>query len=235
MKPTIGLLYNPVVPVVIDYAPELVQHVEVIPDRLWYDFGPGENGARFRHVQGAIDELKRAAEGRVVCGHGIGLSLPSAIPLDEEEVEQIAGLSADLDFGWYSEHLSMFLVPKGSVPNSQAGLGLPVPYEGETYEILRSKLRTLREATGCELLMENGAFFTSIPEMRMNEPQFLNRLYRELGCGTLLDLHNLYVTWRNGGMDPWEYVAELDPACVQEIHLGGGDVMAGSMRIHIRM
>lgn len=55
----------------------------------------------------------------------------------------------------------------------------------------------------------------------------LNRLYRELGCGTLLDLHNLYVPWRNGGMDPWEYLEELDPACVQEIHLGGGDVMAG--------
>ena len=82
----------------------------------------------------------------MVCGHGIGLSLPSAIPLDIPEVDQIAGLAEDLEFQWYSEHLSMFLVPKGSVPNSQAGLGLPVPYDEETFDILKDKLNTLRQA-----------------------------------------------------------------------------------------
>ena len=37
---------------------------------------------------------------------------------------------------------------------------------------------------------------------RLTEPEFLNRLYAELGCSTLLDLHNLYASWRNGGPDP---------------------------------
>jgi uncharacterized protein len=228
MKPLVGLLYNPAVPAVIDYAPELVEYIEVIPDRLWYDLGVDEtDGRRFRNVRGAVEELKRCSRGRVVAGHGIGLSLPSAIPLDLEQVEHVACLASELGFQWYSEHLSMFLVARGSVPNSQAGLGLPVPYDAETLDILRPKLRTLRESVGCDLLMENGAFFTHIPNMPMSEPEFLNRLHGDLNCGTLLDLHNLYVGWRNGGPEPSAYCEQLNPDAVKEIHLAGGDVLAG--------
>jgi uncharacterized protein (UPF0276 family) len=46
-------------------------------------------------------------------------------------------------------------------------------------------------------------------------------------CGTLLDLHNLYVGWRNGGPKPSHYIEELDADAVVEIHLSGGDDFAG--------
>lgn len=227
MKPLVGLLYNSMVPAVLEQAPALVECLEVIPDRLWYDLGPLERGRRFRHVRGAIEQVRRWAEGRIVTGHGIGLSLPSAIPLDREEVDQIGAIAAELEFQWYSEHLSLFQAPHSSLPAGVNGCGLPVVYDDETFGILRRKLATLRAATGCELLMENGAFFAPIPEQPMTEPQFLNRLYAELGCSTLLDLHSLYFAWRNGGMDPAEYLEELNPACVREIHLGGGKTVAG--------
>jgi len=55
----------------------------------------------------------------------------------------------------------------------------------------------------------------------MSEPMFFNRLYAEGYCGVLLDLHNLYVTWRNGGIWPETYLEELDPDAVEEIHLAG--------------
>jgi uncharacterized protein (UPF0276 family) len=166
-------------------------------------------------------------EGRVVAGHGIGLSLPSAMPLDPELLDQISALSAELGFAWYSEHMSMFLTPHGSVPNAQAGLGLPVVYDEETCLILGDKLGQLRAALGCPLLMENGSIFTDIPEMEMTEPEFFNRLHRETGCGMLLDLHNLYVTARNGNVTPEEYLEAIDPDAVQEIHTAGGDVLSG--------
>ena len=136
-KPLVGLLNNPVVPSVIRHAPDLVEYVDVIPDRLWYDFEHGEViGGRFHRVTGAIDELKECARGRVLGGHGIGLSLPSAIPIDMAMVDEVASLVQELELQWFSEHLSMFLVSHGSVPNSQAGLGLPVAYDEETFEIL---------------------------------------------------------------------------------------------------
>jgi uncharacterized protein (UPF0276 family) len=73
-------------------------------------------------------------------------------------------------------------------------------------------------------LLENGSFFMPVPDIDMNEPAFLNRLYVEGYCGTL---HNFYVTGRNGGMSPEDYLEELDPDAAEEIHLAGGDEFAG--------
>jgi uncharacterized protein (UPF0276 family) len=222
------LLNNPAVPSVIAHAPDLVEYIDVIPDRLWYDFEFGEaGGRRFRRVTGAIEELKQCARGRVLGGHCIGLSLPSAIRLDPEMVEEVTSLARELNFQWFSEHLSMFLVANGSVPNAQAGLGLPVPFDNETFDIIRDKLATLRPRLGCRLLMENTAVFTPVPDSDMTEPEFLNRLYAEADCGTLLDLHNLYVGQRNGVLSPRDYLERINPACVEEIHIAGGDEMAG--------
>ena len=73
----------------------------------------------------------------------------------------------------------------------------------------------------------NGAVFTPVPNTEYSEPEFLNRLHSELGCGTLLDLHNLYVGQLNGVLSPIEYLDQLNPDCVYEIHVAVGDEMAG--------
>jgi len=227
-RPAVGLLYNPATPDLVALAPDLVEYIAAMPDRLWFDFGARAAGRRFHRTLEAMQEVRRHADGRLLSGHGIGLSLPSAIPLDEDFVQAVATMSADLGgFQWYSEHLSVFIAPRGSVPNAQAGLGLPVVYDEETFEIVRGKLIRLKEALGCPILLENGSFFTPVPDIDVSETAFLNRLHSERLCDTLLDIHNLYVGWRNGGVSPSDYMDELDSDAVVEIHLAGGDDFAG--------
>lgn len=227
-RPVVGLLYNPATPDLIARAPELVEYIAVMPERLWYDFGRQGTGRRFHRALGAMAAVRQHADGRVLAGHGLGLSLPSAIPLDHELLTAVATMSTDLGgFQWYSEHLSVFIAPKGSVPNAQAGLGLPLAYDDESFTLISSKLRRLQAMLKCRILLENGAFFMPVPDSDMTEPEFLNRLHNEGLCGTLLDLHNLYVCWRNGGPAPDEYIAALDPRAVEEIHLAGGDEFGG--------
>lgn len=226
-KPLVGLLYNPSVPSVLSHAGSLVNYLAVVPERLWFDLGRDALGGRFRKIDDAIDEMKRCVDGRVVSGHGVGLSLPTETPLDTELLDEIALLASELRFAWYSEHLTMFLTPHADAQSVQAGLALPIVYDDETFEILSSKILQVQTKLNCNLLLENGSIFTSIPEMEMTEPRFLNRLYRETGCGVLLDLHNLYVTARHGNVDPEEYLAELDPTAVVEIHMAGGDELMG--------
>ncbi len=228
-RPAVGLLYNPATPDVVARAGSLVEYLAVMPDRMWFDFGrDAPHGRRFHRALGALETAGRLARGRVLAAHGIGLSLPSALPLDEAFVEAVATMSRDLGgFQWFSEHLSVFLTPKGSVPNAQAGLGLPLAYDDETHAVIAPKLRRLRQRLGCRILLENGAFFTPMPESGLDEPAWLNRLHREGLCGTLLDIHNLYVGERNGGMTMDDYLDRLDPLAVEEIHLAGGDDFAG--------
>ena len=146
--PSAGLFYNPAVPAVLEAVGDRVGHVEVIPDRLWYDFGAG-SPERFAHASAAIAELRRHCDGRRVIGHGIGLSLPSAMPLDGALLDEVVASHRCLGYEWYSEHLSMFLVPHGSVPNAQAGMGLPVVLDDETFAVVAAKVRVwARRSTG---------------------------------------------------------------------------------------
>jgi uncharacterized protein (UPF0276 family) len=225
--PMVGLLYNPAVPIVLDALGARVDYIEVIPDRLWYDYGVAAGNDRFSHAQAAIDELRRYAQDRAVIGHGIGLSLPSAMPLDLGLLDEVAASHRDLDYQWYSEHLSMFLVPNGSVPNAQAGMGLPVALTEETLGIVGGKVRQLAAALDRPILLENGTIFSAIPEAEMTEPLFFNRLNAETGCGMILDLHNLYANTLNLGVSAADYLSELNPAIVREIHLAGGDWLKG--------
>lgn len=227
-RPRVGLLYNPTTPALLAHAGALVEHLSVMPDRLWFDFGAGApRGQRFHRALRAIEELQAALAGpptRTLAGHGLGLSLPSAMPLDEDMVDAIAAILRQLGpCEWYSEHLNLFLTPKGGVPNAQAGLGLPVVYDAESLALIASKLGRLRQAVGCPVLLENGSFFTPVPDLDMSEPEFLGRLHADGHGGTLLDLHNLLVNERNGGLPMRDYLSALDLDAVVEVHLAGGD------------
>src|SRR3954454_3245059 len=174
-RPLVGLLYNPASPELIARAPDLVEYLAVMPDRLWYDFGPGAAAGRFHRALGAMEEMRELGRSRTVAGHGIGMSLPSAIPLDEELAAAVGRMSRDLGpFEWFSEHLSVFVAPRGTVPNAQAGLGLPIAYDEESYRIVSTKLARLREVLDCTLAMETGAVFTPMPDCDLSEAQFLN-------------------------------------------------------------
>ena len=226
-RPLVGLLYNPAIPHLVSAAPDLIEHIEIVPDRLWFDFGNEDPSGRFHRVHGAIQTLHDCCRGRVVLGHGIGLSLPSAMPIDEPLLHEVKETARAFEFSWYSEHMSMFLVPHGSVPNAQAGLGVPVLYCQETFDILAEKLSILRNELGCPVLLENGSIFAAIPDMDYSEPAFFNRIFEDLDCGMLLDLHNLYVNSRNETLHHGEYLAELNPDAVHEVHLAGGDELVG--------
>ena len=223
-RPMVGLLYNPAIPAVLDALGARIDFIEVIHDRLWYDFGVAAR-RRFSRARAAIKELRGYADRHAIIGHGIGLSLPSAIPLDEGLLDEVVATHRDFGYRWYSEHLSMFLVPNRSIPGAQAGMGLPVVLDEETLALVGGKVKRLGEALGTRILLENSTIFSLVPEPEMSEPAFFNRLHAETGCGMLLDLHNLYANTLNLGISADDYLAELDPRIVVEIHLAGGDRM----------
>jgi uncharacterized protein len=55
----------------------------------------------------------------------------------------------------------------------------------------------------------------------MSEPAFLMELVRRTGCGILCDITNVFISCKNFGLDPINYLSAIAPAAVSEIHLAG--------------
>jgi uncharacterized protein (UPF0276 family) len=221
-QPLVGVLYNPDIPIVLDAIGERVDFVEVVPDRLWHDSGVGAR-RRFSRLRAAISELRRYAQDRPLVGHGVGLSLPSAAPLDEQLLAEVVASHRTLNYRWYSEHLDLLATPDHSLHDTEVGIGLPVVLDDETLESIGGKVRRLGEALETRILLENSTMPAGMLEQDMSEPEFFNRLYRRTGCGMLLDLHNLYANTLNLGVSADDYLAELDSDIVVEIHLTNAD------------
>ncbi len=224
----VGLLFNPVVPAVLDACPADLDHLAVIPEALWVDDGPG-SPRRFAEITQTALSIAPLLDRLPVVAHGISLSIGSAMPLDDEHLHQMAAWCDQHAVPWYSEHLGFFAVADAAsrVGRRHTGLGLPLACDRETLDLLVPRIRRIRRITGRPFLLENGVNYTPIVDQEMSEPALLNRLATHAGSEVLLDLHNLYVESVNHGLDLDDYVGELDLGLVREIHVAGGMRLAG--------
>ena len=228
-RPSVGLLFNPSTPEVMAHHADLVEHLSVNPGQMFNDLGPHSRfGQRFAFPASLLQAVAALRHGRLLNGHSFSLSLPTAAPLDDDLVAAIAHVGDRLGgFAWLTEHLNVLIPPSGPEAHSEGGMALPVSYDAENLALLSHKLKRLQRRSGLRLLLENPALLTPLEEMEMDEPTFLNTLHQHGHCGVLLDLHNLLVSERNGGLPMEHYLARLNPAAVEEVHLAGGEELFG--------
>lgn len=222
----VGLLYNPSLPPFLESNLDALDYLEVIPDMFWTG-AEGEVDGRYREVEAAVDVLDAVATSRPVIAHSVGFSLGSADPFDDAYLAQIGAWESRYGFPWHSDHLSFVRVAGHDGHEHNAGLAVPVPYDGELLELIAERIERIQAAVSAPFLIENNVYFVDIPDQEMRETEFLNELSRRTGCGLLLDLHNVYVNARNHSFDASEFVADLDLSRVVEIHVAGGSEIAG--------
>jgi uncharacterized protein (UPF0276 family) len=71
------------------------------------------------------------------------------------------------------------------------------------------------------MLLENASSYLTYQSDEMSEWEFINQICQQAECLMLFDVNNIYVSARNHGFDPMEYVQAVDPDRVQQIHLAG--------------
>ena len=126
----VGLAYQAPLAPLMESAGDAIDYVEIVPDILWTDLG---RGAEPRHIDDAAGRaaLERAAQGRPLVAHGIGLSIGSAGCFDVGHVEQVERWRRRLDFPWHSDHLAFHLADHGE-RTMNVGITLPLPRDRET-------------------------------------------------------------------------------------------------------
>ena len=222
----VGILYNPALPEYLRTHLESVDYVSLIPDTFWSDSGRGSH-RRFQEIPRYVEFLDWLVPQRPLVVHGLGMSIGSAELFDLEHVNQLLDWHDRYHFCWHSEHLSFARIPASDGGEHNAGIALPVPYDTSVLKMIGSRVEYVRRAIPVPFLLENNVYYAAIPDQEMSEPEFLNRLNDTYGCGLLLDLHNVYTNAINHRLDPLDFLLELNLSAIREIHIAGGNEIAG--------
>ncbi len=193
-------------------APHLPLVVDARPAVGWFEIHP-ENFLGGGPARRYLTAIRRHWP---VALHAVGLSLGSAAGIDAAHLDRIAGLAADLDPLFVSDHLSW-----SGLPGLYLNDLLPLPYTEEALAVVAANVGRVQDRLGRPILIENPSAYFRFAASVLSEAEFLGELCRRCGCGVLLDVNNLVVNAVNHGEPPDGLIGGLDPAIVAEIHLAG--------------
>jgi len=148
--------------------------------------------------------------------HGVGLSIGSMQPLDRDHISRLETLCNRYQPESFSEHLAW---------SSHDGVYLhdllPLPYTPQTLARVAEHVDEVQSALGRVMLLENPSTYLRLADSAIPEVDFLAEVSKRTGCGLLLDLNNVFVSAKNNGTAPLEYLQSFPFDRVNEIHLGG--------------
>jgi uncharacterized protein len=222
----IGLAYNPSLRDYIGRHAAEFDFVEVIPDMFW-NVIRREPKSLYVDIPSWVNVLTWLRSEKPLTAHYIGLSIGTDSELDMSYIEQMDSWQKEYEFAWCSDHLSYSQITDHCNVRRSIGISSPVPYDVDVCDRIIQKSKQVQAKLGIDFLLENSPSYVVLPDEDMTEVQFLNRLVSKSSCGILLDVHNLYVNGRNNGIDCLQFIDDLDPGIVREVHLAGGSELGG--------
>ena len=201
-------------------------------------FGLGLRIDHFEHVlqtRPAVDWFEVISENFLVAGgkprhylhairehypmvmHGVSMSIGSTDPLDLDYLRALKALANEVQPEWLSDHLCWT-----SVHGTNTHDLIPMPYTEEAIAHIAERIARVQDILGRQMLIENVSSYVSYSASQMSEWDFLDEVARRADCLLLFDVNNIYVSARNHGFDPQDYINGIDPGRVRQFHLAGG-------------
>jgi len=167
-------------------------------------------GGRPRHVLEAVRSHYPLAL------HGVSLSIGSADPLDFDYLRRLRDLVRWVEPAWISDHLCW-----SSIGGVYLHDLLPLPYTEESVRHVSARVRQVQDFLGRQIALENVSSYLTFTHSTLREWEFLRAVAEEADCLLLLDVNNIYVSARNHGFDPYEYLAAVPAPRVLQLHIAG--------------
>lgn len=147
--------------------------------------------------------------------HGLGLSLGTPGPLDPKALDNFARVVDAANPAWISEHVAF-------TRTMEADLGHlnPVPPTREQLNVIVNHAREVSQRFKKPILLENITSHVRLTG-ELSETDFLNALCNQANCGLLLDVTNLFINSRNHGFDPVEWLQQIEPHHIVQLHIVG--------------
>jgi uncharacterized protein len=194
-------------------APHVRELLERRPAVPWLEVHSENYFAPGGRAVAELDEVRRHYP---LSLHGVGLSLGSTDPLDEEHLHKLKHAIARFEPMLISEHLCWT-----SIAASHFHDLLPLPYTEEALSQVTARIAAVQERLGRRMLIENVSSYLEFEHSTIPEWDFLREVTARSGCGILLDVNNIHVSAVNHGFDARAYVDAIPARDVGEIHLAG--------------
>ena len=161
-------------------------------------------------------QLRKLREDYAVSIHGVGLSIGSMQPLDQDHLARLKIVCDRYEPESFSEHLAWSTHDTTFLNDL-----LPLPYTEATLAQVCAHIDQVQTILGRQMLLENPATYLLFEESTIEETEFLAEVARRTGCGLLLDVNNVFVAATNHQMDASAYLKRFPVQWVREIHLSG--------------
>ena len=160
--------------------------------------------------------LEQIAERYPIVMHGVSLSIGSSDPLNWDYLKHLKTLANEAKPEWISDHLCWTGINQANSHDL-----LPLPYNEEAIKHIATRIKTVQDFLGRQILIENVSSYLTYKSSVMSEWDFYSAIIEEADCLMLLDINNIYVSARNHSFDPLAYIDSLNKNRVQQIHLAG--------------
>ncbi len=181
-----------------------VDWFEVITENFMEDYGWS------RHV------LHNVSERYPVVFHGVSLSIGSSDPLNRSYLDGVKKLANEVSPRWVSDHLCW----TGTLGRNSHDL-LPLPFTEECLDHVAARVCQVQDHLERPLVLENPSSYVQFKSKDMTEWEFLTALTERTECLLLLDVNNVYVSARNHGFDPTDFIDGVPSDRIVQVHVAG--------------
>jgi uncharacterized protein (UPF0276 family) len=163
-----------------------------------------------------LKNLERILERYPVVMHGVSLAIGSSAPLDWDYLKKLKNLAVKTKTPWLSDHLCW-----GRLPGAHFHDLLPLPRTKAVVEYVAERARIIQDFLEIPFALENLSSNASFTADEMSEWDFYSSVVEKGNISMMLDVNNIYVSSRNLGFDPKDYIANIPLDKVIQIHLAG--------------
>jgi len=163
-----------------------------------------------------LEVLDQIAERYPLAMHGVSLSIGSTDPLDWDYLRELKALRKRCAAEWISDHLCWTGVSSRNTHDL-----LPLPFSEEALLHTARRVREVQDFLEAPLVLENPSSYVEFSGTPLREWEFLTGVVELADAGILLDVNNVYVSAKNHGFDPEEYLSGVPMQRVVQIHVAG--------------
>lgn len=151
-----------------------------------------------------------------VVQHGVSLAIGSPDPLDFDYLKRLKALTKVTKTPWVSDHLCW-----GKLPGAHFHDLLPLPYTQEVVDYVAERARIVQDYLEIPFALENLSSYVGYQDDQMPEWEFYTAVVEKADIYMMLDVNNIYVSSRNHGFQPADYIRNIPLDRVLQIHLAG--------------